>query len=373
MKTLTNKPSRIVVKVGTSTLTDESGRLDHTAIASLVEQLVKQWASGIQVALVTSGAIRAGMEKLDMKSRPRSIPEKQAAAAVGQGLLLHAYTRLLDQAGITAAQVLLTRDDFSNRKRYLNARNTLNTLLSLQTVPIINENDTVATDEIKFGDNDTLAARVAAAIGAGLLILLSDVPGLYDTRKTSPTRGEIVPEVRHIGRDVLAMAGGTEGLAGTGGMKTKLDAARICMCSGLTMVIADGRRPDVIRDIVEGQNVGTRFIPEVCPLNSRKRWVAFGMPVKGTVVVNAGAREALSKNGKSLLPAGVIDIKGTFQAGDLLAISGEDGNCFARGFVNYSAGELRLIMGRRSREIEDILGHKDFDEVIHRDNMVMGV
>ncbi|MDO8682241.1 MAG: glutamate 5-kinase [Armatimonadota bacterium] len=368
-----SKVSRIVVKVGSSTLTDADGRIDRSAIANLADQLAAQYHAGAQVVLVTSGAIRAGMERLNMKSRPKSIPDKQAAAAVGQGLLLHTYTELLDGCGVTAAQVLLTRDDFSDRRRYLNARNTLNTLLSLGTIPIINENDTVATEEIKFGDNDTLAALVAAAIGADLLILLSDVPGLYDMRPKSPRKGEIIPQVKHIGRDIIAMAGGTSGNAGSGGMKTKIEAARIAMRSGVAMVIADGRGFGVIQDVVSGKSIGTRFIADESSLNSRKRWVAFGMPVRGTVLVNDGAREMLIEKGKSLLAAGVIETVGNFKSGDLVAISDERKACFGRGFVNYNAHELRQIMGKRSDEIEAVLGYKDFDEVIHRDNMVMGV
>jgi glutamate 5-kinase len=368
-----DKIKRIVVKVGTSALTDGDGALDRSLIRNLTQQLAVQFNTGNQVALVTSGAIRTGMERLNMKLRPKSMPEKQAAAAVGQGLLMQTYTELFNEAGITAAQVLLTRDDFSDRKRYLNARNTLHTLLSLNAIPVINENDTVATDEIKIGENDTLAALVAAAIGADLLVLLSDVPGLYDTRAHSPNKGQVVPEVRKIGRDIWAMAGGTNGLAGTGGMKTKIEAARIAMCSGVIMIIADGRAPGVLADVVNGKPMGTRFLPDQCSLSSKKRWIAFGMPVRGTVHVNDGARLMLIEKGKSLLSAGVVDISGNFQTGDLLAIADDTGNCFARGFVNYSAAELRQIKGRRSDEIEDILGYKDFDEVIHRDNMVIGV
>lgn len=368
-----HKPKRIVVKVGSSTLTDGNGCLNRKAIADLTLQLAAQSKAGSQVVLVTSGAIRAGMERLGMETRPRSMPEKQAAAAVGQGLLLQIYTDLFGKQSITAAQALVTRDDFSNRQRYLNIRNTLNTLLSLGVIPIVNENDTVATEEIRFGENDTLAAMVAAAIGADVVILLSDVEGLYDMRKGSPQHGELVHEVTHVGRDIVAMAGGAGSAAGTGGMRTKIDAARIAMCSGVTMVIADGRRPGVIGDVADGQAVGTRFAPDSCMLSSRKRWVAFGAPVRGTILVNAGAHEALVNEGKSLLAAGIVGVEGSFRPGDLVAISSEDKVGFGRGFVNYAASEIRQIAGKKSNEIEDILGHKDFDEVIHRDNMVMGV
>lgn len=368
-----NKPSRMVVKVGSSTLTDAGGRLDRSVIAALTDQLAAQHKAGVGIVLVTSGAIRAGMERLGMETRPRSMPEKQAAAAVGQGLLIHMYTELLDLHGIAAAQALLTRDDFSDRTRYLNARNTINTLLSLGTIPIVNENDTVATEEIKFGENDTLAALVAAAIGADLLTLLSDVEGLYDMREGSPRKGQLVPEVTYIGRDILAMAGNTDGPAGSGGMKTKIEAARIATCSGVTMVIADGRRGGVIGEVVDGKPIGTRFTPDKRSLNSRKRWVAFGMQVHGTICVNEGARKMLESKGSSLLAAGIVKVDGNFKLGDLVAISDETSASFGRGFVNYSAAEVRLIMGKQTGEIEGILGYKDFDEVIHRDNMVMGV
>jgi len=364
---------RIVVKVGSSSLTDDQGRIDRSAIADLTRQLAGQFKDGSQLVLVTSGAIRAGTERLALRTRPRTMPEKQAAAAVGQGLLHHTYTELFGESGITTAQILLTRDDFSDRRRYLNARNTLNTLLGLRTIPIVNENDTVATEEIKFGENDTLAALVAAAIGADLLILLSDVAGLYDTRKTSMRRGQLVSEVKRIGRDIMAMAGGTNGPAGSGGMRTKIEAARIAMCGGVTMVIADARARGVVADVVSGKPVGTRFIPDACSLSGKKLWMAFGAPVRGTLVVNEGAREMLVNKGKSLLAAGIVDVQGNFEAGDLVAIEGEDNARFGRGFVNYSAAETRLIEGKRSGEIEGILGHKDFDEVVHRDNMVMGV
>ena len=367
------KVARIVVKVGSSTLTDASGRIDKSAIAGLSEQLARQFRSGTQVVLVTSGAIRAGMERLDMKMRPRSMPEQQAAAAVGQGLLMGAYTQAFSTSGIAVAQALLTRDDFSDRKRYLNARNTLNTLLALGAIPIVNENDTVANEEIKFGENDTLAALVAAALGADLLILLSDVEGLYDTRSNAPAKGQLVREVRRIGRDILAMAGGTEGPAGSGGMKTKIDAARITMRSGVTMVIADGRRPNVVADVAAGKTIGTKFVADERTLNSRKRWIAFGAAVRGTIVVNEGAARMLVEEGTSLLAAGITDLSGNFKAGDLVVIVDEANTHVGRGFVNYAASELRLIRGKRSSEIESVLGYKYFDEVIHRDNMALGV
>lgn len=372
MKTETNLPKRIVVKVGSSTLTDSRGRIDQTYIRSLVGQISRQVNAGVQCALVSSGAIRAGRERLNLNGRPKTIPEKQAAAAIGQGLLLHTYTDIFAEAGVTAAQVLLTRDDFKDRTRYLNARNTLNALLEYGCVPVINENDTVAVDEIKFGDNDTLAALVATTLQADLLVLLSDVPGLCD-RDPSLPGCKLIPEVKKITPEIRAIAGGATGDAGIGGMKTKIDAALIATNCGVEMVIADGRRPSVIDDVLRGDDVGTRFRATRSRLSSRKRWIAFSTPIRGTITVNDGAKKMVVENGKSLLPAGIVDVTGAFKSGDLVAVADEGGIRLARGFANYGSSEIRQIKGRKTSEIEEILGYKDFDEVIHRDNLVLGV
>jgi len=370
MKNRKDKPRMMVVKVGTTTLTDADGCIDRGFIADLVEQLVGQVKRGVRCVLVTSGAIRAGCERLNISSKRRTMPEKQAAAAVGQGLLLHTYTEVFSKSGITAAQVLLTKDDFSDRSRYLNARNTLNTLLRFGCVPIINENDTVAVEEIRFGDNDTLAAMVASALGADLLILLSDVPGLFDGSPDSPN-SRLIPEVRRITPQIRAFAGESQSGAGSGGMRTKLAAAEMCMRSGVQMVIADGRLPNVIEEVVNGKKLGTRFIPSV-ELSHRKRWIAHSS-VLGAVVVNDGARRMVAEAGKSLLPAGIVDVVGGFGAGAIVDVKDEKGERFARGIVNYSADDIRRIMGLRTSEIENVLGSSDYEEVIHRDNMVVGV
>ena len=371
-KTLNNGPRRVVIKVGTSTLTDSNGGIDRGYIRSLVEQISRLVQSGVQCVLVSSGAIRAGRERLNLNGRPRTIPEKQAAAAVGQGILMHTYAELFSEAGIAAAQILLTRDDLKQRVRYLNARNTLNTLLEYGCVPVINENDTVAIEEIRFGDNDTLAVLVASGIHADLLILLSDVPGLCDRDPKLPGC-ELIPEVKAITPEIRAIAGDAQGDAGTGGMRTKIDAAEIAMKSGVEMVIADGRAPNVVESAANGEAVGTRFVAGAKRLSSRKRWIAFSMPIRGTVTVNEGARKMIVTGGKSLLPAGIVEVQGTFKAGDLVAVSDEGGKRIARGFANYGASDIRQIKGKQTAEIEDILGFKDFDEVIHRDNLVLGV
>lgn len=359
---------RVVVKVGSSTLTDHVGRLDLNYIRDLAGQITEQNNNGLDVMLVTSGAIRAGAEKLAMDGRPKTLPEKQAAAAVGQGLLLQVYTDFFAHSGVTAAQVLLTRDDFRDRTRYLNARNTLNALLKLQCVPVINENDTVAVDEIRFGDNDTLAAMVAAATEADILIILSDVAGLYNG-----TPDNVVSEVEEITPEIEAMAGGTGSDAGTGGMRAKLEAAKIAISCGVTMVIADGRRERVIADVLAGEHIGTWFRGKEARLAHRKRWIAFGSQLRGTITVNDGARKMITGRGKSLLAAGIVGIEGCFTAGDLVAIADESSTRIARGLTNYSSEDLKKIQGKHSNEIEAILGEHEFDEVVHRDNLVLGV
>ncbi|HOM72450.1 MAG TPA: glutamate 5-kinase [Armatimonadota bacterium] len=372
MKTQGNQPQRIVVKVGTSTLTGGLGKIDRDYIKDLVAQIVRQVSSGKQCVIVTSGAIRAGVEKLKLDSLPRTIPEKQAAAAVGQGILLHTYAEYLNEMGISAAQLLLTRDDFVDRQRYLNARNTLNSLLSYGCVPIINENDTIAVDEIKFGDNDTLAALVASALNADLLILLSDTPGLYD-RDPSLPGCQVIPEISVITPEIRALAGDSLNGDGTGSMKIRIEAAEIATSSGVEMVIVDGRYMDVIDAVIREEPIGTRFLAGGSRLSNRKRWVAFSTPVRGVITVNEGAKKMVVEGGKSLLPVGIVDVSGTFQAGDLIAIADEQGTRVARGFANYSATEIRQIKGLKTSQIEKVLGYKDFDEVVHRDNLVIGV
>lgn len=362
---------RIVIKVGTSTLTDGRGLVDKAYLATLVGQIANLRTRDVDVLLVTSGAIRAGMERLGMAARPKTIPEQQAAAAVGQGLLMRKYADAFASHGLTTGQVLLTREDFGDRRRYLNARNTMLTLFRHGAVPIVNENDTVAVEEIRVGDNDTLAALVASSIEADLLILLSDVAGLYDSHPGKGGTAKLIPTVAKIDDDVRRIAGGTQGLDGTGGMKTKIEAAEIATKSGVTMVIADGRRPDVVVDVASGAQVGTAFLPKKERLRGRQRWIAFGAAARGGLVVNDGARKMIHEGGKSLLAVGITGVVGAFAAGDIVRILDASGNQIARGFVNYSADEVEKIKGKRSSSIESILGYKDFDEVVHRDNMVL--
>ena len=320
--------------------------------------------------LVSSGAIRAGMDTLHLPGRPRSIPQKQAAAAIGQGLLMHTYAEAFRAFGVPVAQILLTREDLQDRRRYLNACNTFEALLAHRVVPIVNENDTVAVDEIKFGDNDTLAALVASLINADTLLLLSDVAGLYNRDPTFDPDAVLVPRVEAVDRALEESVGGVQTLLGTGGMRTKIQAAKICANTGVRMFIADGRRPDVVSSALNGQ-CGTEFVPKPTRLRPRQRWIAYGMTPKGTLTVNDGAQQSIMHSGGSLLPAGVIGVGGHFAAGDLVTLRDTGGAAFASGFVNYSHAQAAKIMGCRTDDILPRLGVKPSDEVIHRDNLVL--
>ena len=361
---------KLVIKVGSGTVTQSGGPPDTAYLASLAAQIAAQQALGRSVVLVSSGAIPAGMDRLKLKGRPRSIPQKQAAAAIGQGLLMHAYAEAFAAHDIPVAQVLLTRDDLRDRTRYLNARNTFDALLGHNVVPIVNENDTVAVDEIKFGDNDTLGALVASLIEADTLLLLSDIAGLYTRDPTQYADAELISVVETIDRAIEQSAGGAQTTMGTGGMTTKIQAAKICANTGVRMFIADGRRANVVADALEGR-CGTQFLPKSTRLRSRQRWIAYGVLPKGTVTVNDGAKQHLVEGGKSLLPAGVTHVSGHFEAGNLVRLTDAHGHAFAQGFVNYGHAELAKIMGCRTDEILLLLGTNAGDEVIHRDNLVL--
>jgi glutamate 5-kinase len=371
MKHKGRTPKKIVVKVGTSSLVASDGSIDVLKLGNLVDQLASIKENEIDVVLVSSGAIRVGMKKLGMKDRPKTIPEQQASAAVGQGLLMQMYNDLFSKHNITTAQVLLTREDFDHRTRYLNGRNTLYALLNMNCVPIVNENDTVATDEIKFGENDTLSALVAACVDADLLINLSDVDGLYDSDPRSNNNCKLIEEVAEITSEIEELAGGTDGLCGSGGMKSKIDAAKIAVNSGVRMVIARASLDNVITKIVAGNNIGTRFLSHKIELNHRKRWIAFANINKGNIIVNEGAAGMVREKGKSLLAAGIISCDGDFEVGDLVAILDENKNQIACGLANYCFADVCRIKGKKSTEIEQILGYKDYDEVVHRDNLVI--
>ncbi|MEW6446873.1 MAG: glutamate 5-kinase [Bacillota bacterium] len=361
---------RIVVKVGTSSLTHKNGKLNLAKIEKLVRELADLHNEGREVLLVTSGAIGAGLGRLGLKTRPRTIPEKQACAAVGQGLLLQIYEKLFAENGITVGQVLLTRDDLSDRRRFLNARNTLLTLLKYRVLPVINENDTVAVDEIRFGDNDTLSALVTNLVDAEMLLILSDVDGLYTADPHTSPEAQLISEVTAITPELQALATGTVSRTGTGGMVTKFQAAQIVGRAGAVMVIAGAGTDRIIRRVLAGENVGTVFWPTE-RLEGRKRWILFGAAVQGRIYVDEGAARALRENGKSLLPSGVIRVEGEFEAGHPVSIFDLSGNEIARGLANYSAAEVDRIKGVKTERIGEIIGAQPFDEVVHRNNLVL--
>jgi glutamate 5-kinase len=362
---------RLVVKVGTSTITHATGKLDLGQMEKLVREISDVANSGKDVLLVTSGAIGAGMSRLGLDKRPATLPGKQAMAAVGQGLLMQIYEKLFSEYGQTVAQVLLTREDLNDRRRFLNSRNTLLTLLDYGVIPIINENDTVAVEEIRVGDNDTLSALVSGLVGADLLIILSDVDGVFTADPRIDPEARVLTEIRDITPKLWDAAGGAGSSRGTGGMVTKLEAARITTASGGAMVIANGREQGVIGRILSGEPLGTLFHQQDHALQGRKRWIAFYQRPRGRVIIDQGAQQALVNMGKSLLPVGVVDVEGDFAPGDVVRVVDEKGLELARGLVNYSSSELVKIKGLSTQKVEELLGYRDYDEVIHRDNLAL--
>jgi glutamate 5-kinase len=354
---------RVVVKVGTTSLTHANGRLNPRRIDALVEELCGLLDDGREIVCVTSGAIAAGLGPLGLASKPRDMPTLQAAAAVGQSHLMDAYNSAFESRGRVCAQVLLTRSDFVHRQQYVNALNTFRRLLALGAVPVVNENDTVAIDEIRFGENDLLAALVANLVRADLLVMLSDVDGLHDGRT-----GPIIGEVSTITPDIERLAGGSASTLGSGGMRSKLDAVRIAVASGVPAVIAGFRRSALTR-VLEGRDVGTLFTPSAAKLTSRKAWIGYAASSKGKVIVDAGARRAITDGNRSLLAAGVKATDGSFLPGDPVDIVDESGSTFARGLVGFSSEELDRIVGMDSARVSEIVG--DAREVVHRDELVV--
>ena len=363
--------ARIVVKVGTRLLTHDTGQLNLAFMDRFVRELADLKNQGRQIILVSSGAIGAGMGRLGMKRRPETIPEKQAAAAVGQGVLIQLYEKFFLEYGQIVAQVLLTRADFAGRGRYLNASNTLLTLLRWGVVPVINENDTVSVQEIRFGDNDRLSALVAGLCDADLLVILTTVEGLYESDPHLPGRPRLISEVKAITPDIKRCAAGTGDDLATGGMVTKLQAAEIAANSGVGMYIAGGKTHGVLNKILSGENPGTYFHPRKSFLNRRKRWIAYGRVVQGSVTVDDGAKSALCSDGKSLLPVGVLSVEGAFEKGALISVRDRRCREIGRGLCNFSSGELSLIKKHPSRHIVRLIGREAGAEVIHRDNLVV--
>ncbi len=371
MKTVITQAKRIVVKVGSSLVTNQGEGLDAHAIGNWAQQIATLRAAGLEVVLVSSGAIAEGMQRLGWKQRPSAVHELQAAAAVGQMGLVQVYESCFREHGLRAAQVLLTHADLADRERYLNARSTLRTLLSLNVIPVINENDTVVTDEIKFGDNDTLGALVANLIEADALIILTDQDGLYTADPRKSPDAKLVSHAQAGDVTLEAMAGGAGSLIGRGGMITKVLAAKRASRSGAHTIIASGHERDVLPRLLRGESIGTLLEAQTLSLAARKQWLADHLQVNGKVLLDAGAARALCSEGKSLLPIGVTEIVGEFERGAVVAILNEQGRDMARGLVNYSSAEARRIARHPSHEIEKILGYVDEMELIHRDNLVL--
>ncbi len=368
---LVESPRAVVVKVGTNVLADAAGQLDRHRIESLAGQIARIRDAGHRLVLVSSGAIGAGVGKLGLGRRPTDLPHLQACAAVGQSALMQLYQEALNPYGIPAAQILLTAGDFDSRVRYLNARNTIGTLFEFGALPIINENDTVSIAEIKFGDNDALAAMVANLLQAPLLVLLTNVDGLYSADPRVDASAQLVATVPYIDAGIADMAGATKSELGTGGMKSKLRAARLATAAGGAVVMANGSLDGILDRIFAGESVGTLFLPHGDAVPAWKRWLGFTAQPKGSLTVDAGARRAVVEKGTSLLPVGVKGVFGEYGKGDVVTILDLDGREVARGLSNYSATETRKIMGLGKDQIQKTVGSLPYDELIHRDNLAV--
>lgn len=366
--TALNRPQRTVVKIGTGLLTNASRQLDLARVAALADQFAALRCDGFEVVVVSSGAIGAGMGELAMTARPTSLPELQACAAIGQCKLMSLYAEAFHRHGLHVAQILLTHDDLSDRVRHLNVRNTIDTLLAHGVVPIINENDTVSVDEIRFGDNDRLAALTAALLPADLLVILTTAHGLM----TKPDgTGERIPFVERVDSYVMKLAGGTTSAQAVGGMVSKLQAAKIVHTAGIPLVIANGRAPGVLADVLAGKDIGTFFAASATKMASRKRWIAFYHRPAGHLVVDAGAKQAVTARGCSLLARGVVEVGGEFAADTVVSLRDHEGTEFARGVARFSADEVRKICTAKNADIATVLGRKAKPEVVHRDDLVL--
>ncbi|WNL38687.1 glutamate 5-kinase [Halomonas sp. PAMB 3232] len=361
---------RVVVKIGSALITDDGRGLDDVAIGAWVDQIAALHGRGVEVVLVSSGAVAAGMVRLGWQARPSAVHELQAAAAVGQNGLTQCYEQHFARHAMLTAQILLTHDDLSDRKRYLNALSALRTLVELRVVPVVNENDTVVTDEIRFGDNDTLGALVANLLEADALVLLTDQEGLFDADPRHDPSATLIQEGRADDPKLAAVAG-SGGALGRGGMSTKVRAAKLAARSGALTIIASGRQPEVITRIMAGEALGTLLKPDQAPMAARKRWLAGQLQVRGTLTLDAGAVNVLREKGSSLLPVGVRQVQGSFKRGDMVLCVDEQGNSIAKGLINYGADEARQLAGKPSHQIEAILGFIEAHELIHRDNLVI--
>ena len=366
------KAKRIVIKVGTSTITYANGKRNFSQIDRLAREISDLQNQGKEMILVTSGAVAVGVDRMGLPGKPKTIPGKQAAAAVGQGVLMHTYEKFFADYGQIVAQVLITKTEAIDRHRYTNTRNTFMELMRQRVIPIVNENDVVALDELKIGDNDNMSALVAGIVDADLVIILSDVDGLYTANPQTHPDAVIVPDVAEITPEIEASAGGVGSARGTGGMATKIQAAKAATSSGIHLVIASGTEKNAITRVLQGEELGTLFVSRENRLQFRKRWLAFGAKIAGSIVVDDGCAKAIRKaGGCSILPAGVFAVQGEFLPGSTVSVIDKDAHELARGLVHYSSAELEQIKGCNSGEIANILGHKNFDEVIHRDDLVI--
>ncbi|MEW4981923.1 MAG: glutamate 5-kinase [Cycloclasticus sp.] len=360
-----------VIKIGSAVLTDNGQGLNRVAIDNWVAQISELKSRGIAVIVVSSGSVAEGMVRLGWSERPHALQELQAAASVGQMGLIQAYERSFQEQGFKTAQVLLTHDDLANRKRYLNARATIKTLLALSVVPIINENDVVANEELRVGDNDTLAAIIANLMSADLLMILTDQDGFFDSDPRVNPAATLIDYASVNDETLDSAASGGSGSLGRGGMQTKLTAARIASRSGTATIIAPGLKQRVILDVIDGESVGTLLIPDDAPVSARKRWLTAHLDIKGQVVIDNGAAQAIKKSGVSLLPIGVVAVSGDFDRGELVACVNQNGKELARGLVNYSSADIDIIKQNKSTEIEQLIGFVGESEIIHRDNLVL--
>lgn len=371
MRHVISQSKRWVIKIGSALLTADGKGLDQTAMQQWVEQMISLRQQGIELVLVSSGAVAAGMTKLGWSNRPKEMHQLQAAAAVGQMVLVQAWENCFDQHQAQAAQILLTHDDLSDRKRYLNARSTLRALIDLNIIPVINENDTVVTDEIRFGDNDTLAALVANLVEADLLVILTDRDGMFSADPRTNPDATLIFEAKASDTTLDLVAGGTAGSLGKGGMQTKLRAARFAARSGANTIIIGGQIPQVLTRLLAAERIGTLLTPDQTPMAARKQWLAGQLQVKGKVTLDQGAVNALTKNNKSLLPVGIKAVDGNFRRGEIVACVNLEGIEIARGLINYNANETEKIIGLASDEIERTLGYINEPELIHKDNLIL--
>ncbi len=369
-KNVLSKAKRVLIKIGSAVLTGSDG-LDRQIIDQLVDEMASLERSGHQIVIVTSGAIASGKHRMGLTGPLKSMPQKQAAAAIGQGRLMRVYSNAFGRHNLYVAQILLISSDLTDRKRYINVKNTLTTLMDWSVIPIINENDSVAVDEIKFGDNDHLAAMIANLMEADLVVNLTITDGLYDKNPEKSKKAKVISLVKEFTDDIESAATKETSDVGSGGMRSKVLAAKKVVASGIPYIIAPGKRKNILTDIFAGEELGTLFLPSKQHLNSRKYWIAFTLRSRGRLVLDEGAKKALVGGGKSLLPSGIVDVEGEFGIGDPVVCVDCDGIILAKGLVSYCSADIKKIMGLKTNKIEQVLGYKDYDEVIHRDNLAV--